>query len=131
MKSVYDNIKFLASLVPATRTASANGNAVDTTGFGSAALTISAGDIDTTSGDETYAFKVQESADGSTGWADISGATAAITADSTVALIRLEGLNTGDRQRYVRAVLTAAGTTPSIPCSAVFALGRAYKEPVN
>lgn len=131
MKSVYDAVKFLASLVPAVRTASGNGSAIDTKGFGSAALTISAGDIDLTTGDETYAFSVEESADGSTGWAAISGATASVTADNDVKLIRLEGLNTGSRKRYLRAVLTAAGTTPSIPCSAVFALSRAYNEPVN
>lgn len=131
MKSVYDAVKFLASLVPASRTASGNGSAVDTKGFGSAVLTISAGDIDLTTGDETYAFSVEESADGSTGWAAISGATASVTADNDVKLIRLEGLNMGSRKRYLRAVLTAAGTTPIIPCSAVFALARAYNEPVN
>lgn len=131
MKSVYDAVKFLASLVPATRTADANGSAVDTQGYGSAVLTVSAGDIDTASGDETYAFNVEESADGSTGWAAISGATVSVTADNDVKLIRLEGLNTGSRKRYLRAVLDVGGTTPSIPCSAVFALSRAYNEPVN
>lgn len=131
MKSVYDAVKFLASLVPAVRTADENGSAIDTKGFGSAVLTVSAGDIDTTSGNETYAFNVEESDDGSTGWAAISGASVAVTADNDVKLIRLEGLNTGSRKRYLRAVLDVGGTTPSIPCSAVFALSRAYNEPVN
>lgn len=131
MKSVYDAVKFLASFVPAVRTADANGSAIDTKGFGSAVLTVSAGDIDLTTGDETYAFNVEESADGSTGWAAISGTSVSVTADNDVKLIRLEGLNTGSRKRYLRAVLDVGGTTPSIPCSAVFALARAYNEPVN
>ena len=117
--------------MPATRTANANGSAVDTQGYGSAVLTVSAGDIDTASGDETYAFTVEESADGSTGWAAISGASVSVIADNDVKLIRLEGLNTGSRKRYLRAVLTVGGTTPSIPVSAVFALSRPYNEPVN
>jgi hypothetical protein len=131
MKSIYDAVKFLASFVPAVRTADENGSAVDTKGFGTAVLTVSAGDIDLASGNETYGFNVEESADGSTGWAAISGATTTVTADNDVKLIRLEGLNTGSRKRYLRAVLDVGGTTPSIPCSAVFALARAYNEPVN
>jgi hypothetical protein len=131
MKSVYDNIKFLLSLIPAVRTASANGVAVDTQGFGSGALAVSAGATDFGSGDETYVFNVEESADGSTGWAAIPNATVSITAASTTGLGRLEGLNTGDRKRYVRLAAVIGGTTPSCACSATFALGRAYNDPVN
>lgn len=131
MRSVYDAVKSVVSLVPAVRTADANGTAVDTLGYNSAKLVISAGDIDLASTDETYAFNVEESADGSTGWAAISGATASITADNQTANIRLDGLNQGTRKRYLRAVLDVGGTTPSIPCSAVFELGRAFREPVQ
>ena len=131
MKSIYDAIKFLVSLVPSSLSTSTNGDVVDTQGFGSAVLTVSAGDIDTSSGNETYVFSVEESEDGSTGWSPIADASAEVTEDNEVKLIRLEGLNTGSRKRYLRAVLTVGGTTPSIPCSAVFALGRAYNEPVN
>ena len=131
MKSVYDAIKFLVSLVAGTRTASADGDAIDTTGFGSAALVISAGDVDTSDGDETYVFHVEESNDGSTGWVTIPNTEAEITEANEVKLVRLEGLNTGDRKPYLRASLVIGGTTPSIACSAVFALGRAYNEPVN
>jgi len=118
------------SLVPATRTANANGTAVDTLGYNSAKLVASAGDIDTTDGNETYSFSVEESADGSTGWAAVSGATATVTADNQVKNVRIEGLGTS-RKRYLRAVLTVGGTTPSIPCSVLFELGRAFKEPVQ
>ena len=131
MKSVYDNTKFLASLVSAVRTTTTSGSAVDSKGFGSGALTVSAGAIFLGASDETYVFSVEESADGSTGWTAIPNATVSVLANNDVKLIRLEGLNVGARKRYLRSTVTVAGTTPSIACSAVFAFGRAYNEPVN
>ena len=57
----------------------------------------------------TLAGKIQESADGSTGWTDIAGATfTTVTAADNVQAI------TFDRSlRYVRYVGTVTGTTPS------------------
>lgn len=129
MRSVYDNIKTRVSLVPATRTSSTNGTAVDAMGYNSAKAVICAGDIDLASTDETYAFKVQHSADNST-WADVSGATGSVTADNDVVEIAVNGIGTSVN-RYLRIVLTAGGTTPSIPCSAVFELGRAFSNPIR
>lgn len=129
MKNVYDNIKVLASLVPASRTASANGTGVDTQGYENGMVVVSAGDIDLTTGDETYAFKVQDSADNST-FADVSGLTTTVTADNDVKLIRLTGLGANIR-RYVRVVATLAGTTPICPVEAFVLLGNAFKKPVN
>lgn len=130
MRSVYDAVKVLASLVPATRTASANGTGIDTKGYNDACAVILAGDIDLTTGDETYAFKIQDSADNST-FADVSGLTTTVTADNDVKLIRIAGLGGVTIRRYVRVVATLAGTTPSWPGSAVVLLGRAFNEPVN
>ena len=129
MKSVYDNIKVLASLVPATRTADANGSSVDALGYNSAQAVIVAGDIDLTDTDETYAFKVQHSSDNSS-WSDVTGATTTVTADNQVKVIRLDGIGTSI-SRYLRIVLDVGGTSPSIPCSGVFNLGRAFRGPVN
>ena len=129
MRSVYDAIKTLLSLVPATRTSSGNGTGVDTMGYNSAVAVIIAGDIDLTTGDETYAFKVQESADNST-FTDVTDATTTVTADNNVKYIRVEGLGTS-RERYLRVVATLGGTTPSWPGSAFFLLGNNYNEPVN
>jgi len=129
MRSVYDAIKTLLSLVPATRTSSGNGTGVDTMGYNSAVAVIIAGDIDLTTGDETYAFKVQESADNST-FTDVTDATTTVTADNDVKYIRVEGLGTS-RERYLRVVATLGGTTPSWPGSAFFLLGNNYNEPVN
>jgi len=132
MHSVQDEIKVLASLVPATRTASANGTAIDTMGYQSLQAVILAGDIDLASGNETYDFKIQEATDSAfTTPVDISGATASVTADNDVKVIRVDGLGTGARLRYMRVVATLGGTTPSWPGAAVFNLGRAYQNPVN
>lgn len=123
MRSVFDNILVQSSLVPATRTASANGTAVDTKGYSDGMLVVSAGDIDLASADETYVFTVEESDDGSTGWTAVSGISVAITADNQVKEARLADLNL-TRKRYLRAVLTVGGTTPSIPGVASIVLGR-------
>lgn len=129
MRSVYDAIKSAVSLVPAVRTADANGTGIDTKGYNSAKAVIAAGDIDLTTTDETYAFKIQDSADNST-FADVSGLTTTVTADDQVKNIRIEGLGTSIK-RYIRVVLDVGGTSPSIPCSAVVELGRAYSQPVQ
>lgn len=132
MHSVHDEIKVVASLVPATRTASADGAAVDTMGYQSLQAVILAGDVDLASGNETYSFKLQEATDSAfTTPVDIDGATTTVTADNDVKVIRLDGLGTGSRLRYVRVVATLAGTTPSWPGAAVLNLGRAYQNPVN
>lgn len=120
---VFDNVLVQASLVPATRTANANGTAVDTKGYHNGMLVVTAGDIDLANADETYVVSVEESDDGSTGWAAISGVTATITADNQVKEARLADLNGGTRKRYLRAVLTVGGTTPSIPGAALIVLG--------
>jgi antitoxin (DNA-binding transcriptional repressor) of toxin-antitoxin stability system len=130
--TVAENIKPVASLVPAVRTANANGSAVDTMGFDNVEVVVSAGDIDLTDADETYAVKVQEGAQSTlSDAADISGASVTITADNQLKTIRIVGLGTGSRKRYMRAVLTVGGTTPSIPLAAIFNLGRAHSNPVN
>lgn len=127
---LFDNTKALASLVPAVRTDDADGDAVDTQGYRDGMLVISVGDLDTGDGNETYAFHIEESDDGSTGWTDVSGATATVTADNEVAVVRVAELNVA-RKRYLRAVLDVGGTSPSCPCSAVFQLGEAYAGAVN
>lgn len=130
MKSLYANIKALASLVPAVRTADANGSGVDTLGYNDGMFVIMAGDIDLTTGDETYAFTVEESDDNSSWSAAISGLTATVTADNQVKLIAVKNLNT-TRKRYLRVSLDVGGTTPSIPVSAVFLAGEPVSAPVN
>lgn len=127
MRSLSDNIKVMQSLVPAVRTASANGTGVDTMGYNTAVAVINAGDIDLANADETYAFKVQDSADNSS-FADVAGLTTTVTADNDVKKIAINGLGTSIR-RYVRVVATLGGTTPSWPGSAVIVLGNGFRGP--
>lgn len=57
--------------------------------------------------------QIEESADGSTNWAAISGMSCSVTTSNTITPLR--GLRT---HRYVRAnAITVAGTTPSIAAS--------------
>lgn len=129
MRHLFDNTKVLASLVPAVRTADANGTGVDTLGYENAMLVVSVGDIDLASADETYVIELEESDDNST-FTDVTGHDVTITADNEVDMVRISNLNV-TRKRYLRAVLNVGGTTPSIPVAAVFLLGGGDSGPVN
>lgn len=101
-----------------TKTASFNGAALNLGdgyapgGLGAiVAAVIDVTAIDTTSGNETYAFKLQQSADGSTNWTDIGPSVSA----TAVGVIIAKGIVTTEN---IRLVLTAGGTTPSITYSA-------------
>lgn len=128
MSKLFDNVKVLASLVPAVRTADANGTGVDTQGYDNGMMVVSVGDIDLANADETYVVKVEESDDNSS-FSD-TGLSVTITADNEVDQVRLAELNVA-RKRYLRAVLDVGGTTPSCPVSALFLLGGKYSGPVN
>jgi len=130
MKKVFDNIAIIPSIQPVTITASTNGAAVDTQGYNDGMVQILAGDIDTASGNETYAFSVEDSLDGSTGWAAVSGLTNTVIADNTQKEIRLAELNVVTK-RYIRVVATLGGTTPSFLGCAVVVLGNKNNSPVG
>lgn len=97
-----------------TKTATFNSAGLDLgTGFTpggrgqQACAVIDVSAIDRTSGDETYTFKLQQSSDNST-FADCGVACASLTATGVIAV---DGIIS---QEYVRLVMTAGGTTPSI-----------------
>lgn len=73
--------------------------------------------IDTTDGNETYKFKLQDSPDNAA-WTDRTPDTAATAVGACV----VQGFIV---QRYVRLVRTLAGTTPSIT------IGNAYLNPLT
>ena len=128
MRSVYDAIKAVFSFRPAALTSTANGTSVDTKGYNSAMVALEVGAVTGTS--PTLDVKIQESSDNST-WTDVSGATfTQVTASNNSQVLRVEGLGTS-RSRYLRAVATIAGTSPSFTFGCEFLLGRAYREPVN
>ena len=113
MRSVFNNIKALFSIRPGTYTSTATGSAVDTFGYNSAMLALEVGTVSGTT--PTLDVKVQDSADGSTGWADVSGLTLTqVTASNNSQVLAIEGLNSAangvSRRRYLRVVGTIAGT---------------------
>jgi len=101
--------------VAVTRTASANSTALDQgVGYAPDSLGVPvAGVIFVTAltGTGTYAFTLQESADGTTGWADIGFPVNA----TAIGQIFAKGLTT---KRFIRLVLTTGGTNPSIAYTA-------------
>lgn len=129
MKKVFDNVAIFQSLVPAVITASANGSAVDTKGYNDGMVQILAGTIDLSSANETYAFSVEHSDDGSTGWTAVSGLTNTVTANNQAKEIRLAELNVVTK-RYLRVVATLAGTTPSFAGACAIVLGNPVQGPV-
>lgn len=111
-----ESYKALELFAPATRTASANGTGVDLNTIrradaGSVVLHI--GTVTGTS--PTLDVKLQDSDDNST-FADVSGA---VFAQKTATALSRMNVDLKVVRRYVRAVATIAGTTPSFPCSVV------------
>lgn len=105
------NIKVLSLAVAARLTATGNGTAVDVKDLsGEARLVLNASA--TGGADHTYNAKIQDSADGSTGWTDTGVAFAQVT--NAAASHQVIGLNVDRFRRYIRVVDTLAGTTPNV-----------------
>lgn len=137
MHSVFDTVKALAAVRPVALAAgSATVIWIDTLGYHSAMFVVENGAATGTPDSYTVAGKVQESdaANGSSP-ADISGAAiTTITADGKSAQIRVDGLGTGGRKRYLGLVVTSAfvnGTSPKALVSGLCILGRAARKPVG
>lgn len=105
---------------PAALAATTNGaavNIVEFQGVCQVVLTTSA----TGGSGQTSTVKIQHSDDGSTGWTDTGLAFAATdhTADATLSLTT----NVDQYKKFLRAVTTLAGTTPTVT-NAVILVGR-------
>lgn len=124
-------IKQAFGVGPAANAAGAvNGAAIDRLGYGSCSIAAITG-LDTGSPSARSAtVKLQDSADGATGWNDISGApTIAVTAVSSIGEAEV---NLASAKRYIRAVTTTAftaGSTPTLFSAVVVTLGGADKVP--
>lgn len=115
----FNNEAQAVELAPAAaRTATANGTGVDIRDFqGILKVLLNIGAVTGTA--PTLDVKIQDSADNST-FADVTGyAFAQQTAAANLAL----GIDTRNLRRYIRAVMTIGGTTPSFPC-AILAIGQ-------
>ena len=128
MRDIKNNLDVVGSIDPASITASINGSGVDLRDFDGAMVVFQAGTADTGSGNETYAPSLEESDDNSVYTAitasDLEGALVNMTGNS-VQRVGYKGA-----KRYVRAVLTLGGTTPSIDASALLVRGLPHHTPL-
>lgn len=126
-------VKVIAGIPPTNDdgTAAINGAAIDRLGFQSAVLQVANGVATGAPTSYTIDAKLQESADGSTGWTDISGAAITqITADNSDEYV---DVNLAGAKRYIRVVATTAfvgGTSPTVPVAATVVLDGAAEKPV-
>ena len=128
MRDIKNNLDGVSSIDPASITVTTNGSGVDLRDFDGAMVVFQAGAADTGSGNETYTPSMEESDDNSSFSAvavsDLEGALVNMTANS-VQRVGYKGA-----KRYVRAVLTLGGTTPSIDASALVVRGLPHQSPV-
>ncbi|CAI2719744.1 hypothetical protein [Nitrospina watsonii] len=128
MRDMQSNMDAVNSIAPAAYTASANGSGVDLQGHDATMVVFSSGVADTTDTDEVYTPKVEESDDNVTFTAvaagDMEGTLANLAANS----VQRVGYKGG--KRYIRAVLTIAGTTPSVQAAGIVLRGHPAQAPV-
>ncbi|MER7807918.1 hypothetical protein [Streptomyces sp900116325] len=131
MRDAYSNVTLRETLAIATRTASANGTGVDRATNGSmfqdAMVVVHTGVIT----DGTHAIDVQESDDNSA-WVSVAASelqgsepTIAAADDNKLFVIGYKG-----QKRYLRVVLTAAGTTSGGTLGATVLLANPRVAPV-
>src|SRR5262245_27076481 len=121
LHDVAGQAKLVQGATPQTATSTLTGPAqdlIDADGHCFAIQTVGA--VSGTS--PTLAGKIQESADGSTGWADVAGATfTTVTSGNGIQAITFERT-----KRYLRYVGTIGGTSPSFGVAAV--IGQQKKQ---
>lgn len=124
MRDIKNNVDVAQSLVPAARTASANGSGVDLLGYDSAMVVFNCG-VRT---DGTHTPSVEESDDNSSFSAvaanDLQGSLVAMTSSS------VQRIGYIGNKRYVRAVITAAGATTGALTAASVIRGAAALAPL-
>jgi hypothetical protein len=124
--SAYDDIHQVSSIVPQSVSGSSavDGVSIDTQGYDNAKLHVYAAEASGSPSAASLAVTLQESADGSTNWANaldntgtaIGFTLSGLNAAAGVNAARIEGLNL-NRKRYLRIVVTptfTGGTSPAI-----------------
>lgn len=129
MRDIYHNFLAVQALAPSVKSASADGAAVDLSGFDSVLIVVNTGAI---AGDGEFTAKLQESDTTTPG--DFSDVDAADQLGSFPATLAADaayrvGYIGSKRKRYVRVVLTKAGGT-SIAAGAVAVLGHPAIAPL-
>jgi len=130
MRDIANNIEVVASVVPAVITSTPTPpTATDLRGFNSAMVVFAVGAADVANADETYLPGLEESDTLGSGFTavdsgDLDGAVTTLLLN-TVRKIGYKGT-----KRYIRPIITIAGTTPSIAVGAVIAKGNPDQKPV-
>jgi hypothetical protein len=113
-----------------------NGDAIDRLSYGNAqscVLISSAGAATGTPDSGTLDVKIQSSADGSTGWTEVTGGAFAQKTTIT-ALDRELDVDLGPAHRYVRIVEVTAfvnGSTPKTPHAVLIVFGGGHTVPMT
>ncbi|MGH6719902.1 MAG: hypothetical protein ACREER_11335 [Alphaproteobacteria bacterium] len=128
MRDIKNNLNVVQSLVPAARTATANGVGADLRGYDGAMAVVDIGAVSGTT--PSFTFALEESADDSAYAAvattDLQGAFSAVTSSNQAQRVGYVGA-----KRYVRVAITAvSGTSPAANCAATIVRGRAAQRPV-
>ncbi|WP_181786051.1 hypothetical protein [Streptomyces phytophilus] len=126
---IKNSLSVAATLLPASRTAAANGTGVDLSNYHAAAVVIDAGASGGTT--PSFTFEVQDSDDNAAFAAVaaefLDGDEPVVTGsnDESVYVIGYHGI-----KRYLRVAITAAtGTSPTLLCSAVVVRGKGRVKP--
>jgi hypothetical protein len=104
-----DNLQVKNVLPVAAVTASANGSAIDLQELSGQVAAMADVSAPVAGSSPTMDLKLQDSADGSTGWADVSGG--AFVQVTSAASNQKLSLNKDSLKRYVRVVKTIGGTS--------------------
>lgn len=130
MRDIHHNIKPNQTIKPSSYTATQNGDAVDLRGFNAAVALFYLWAGDFTDTDEVYSPKLQSSDDAST-WSDVPATEleGSLTPVSTFGQEGLQSVGYKGASRYLRAVVTIVGTSPSILSSATIILGEPHQAP--
>lgn len=115
MRDIYNSIAADLALAPAVQSAAVQGPAIDTKGAKALAFVVNTGAI---VGAGDFGVTLQESADGSTGWANAVPIVIDSDAPATLAASASYRLGYRGFARFVRLSLTKAGGT-SIAAGAV------------
>jgi hypothetical protein len=141
--NAYDDVHQVSSIIPQSLTGSSavDGVSVDTQGYDNAKLHVYAAEASGSPSAASVVVTLQESADGSTNWANANDNTGTVIgftlsglqAAAGVNAARVEGLNL-NRKRFLRVVVTPAftgGTSPAILAYGELIFGGAQELPVT
>lgn len=125
-RDIYSSFAALQAVASGSKNDGVDGASIDMKGFYSALFVVNTGTI---SGDGDFSFKVQESDETGSGFADVDADDVIGTAPATMAATSAYKLGYRGSKRFVRLAVTKAGGT-SIQLGAVAILGHAHHAPV-